>query len=91
MLDNSDTSGIIFVMRELKSTTDSYSSSFHQDPFNDRQYLACLHKFDTKEIVDGYTVQELEDVIEFLIKVQTEIRYKNTCLQTFPLFSGTLE
>lgn len=76
---------------ELKSTTDCYSAALHQDPYNEKQYLACLNRFDTKELVDGYTVQELEDMIDFLIKVQTEVRFKNTCLQSASLFSGTIE
>jgi len=91
VLDKRDIRGIIFVMSELKSATGCYSSSLYQDPYNDRQYLACLHKFDVKEIANGYTADELEEMIEFLIRVQSEVRFKNTCLQTFPLFSGTLE
>lgn len=78
-------------MSELKSTTDSYSASLYQDPNNNRQYIACLYKFDTKEIIDGYTAQELDDMIQFLVRVQSEVKFKNTCLQTIPLFSGTLE
>jgi len=91
VLDKQYTRGIIFVMSELKSATGCYSSSLYHDPYNDRQYLACLHKFDVTEIANGYTVDELEDMIEFLIRVKTEVQFKNTCLQTFPLFSGSIE
>jgi hypothetical protein len=56
-----------------------------QDPHK-RQYLACLHKFNTEEIPDGYSVDEIEEMIEFLVRVQQELKFKNNCLMTPPLY-----
>ena len=74
----------------IRSTLSNYSCSLMQDPYK-QQYLACLHDFDIKEIPDGYTSEDIEEMIEFLIRVQQELKYKNNCLLTPTLYSGTIE
>jgi len=75
---------------QIRSDNSDYSCSLMQDPYK-MQYLACLHKFNTEEIPDGYSVDEIEEMIEFLVQVQQELKFKNNCLMTPPLYSGTLE
>jgi hypothetical protein len=76
---------------KIVSATEPYSASLYQDPYNNKQYVACLHDFDVKEIVDGYTLSDMDNMIEFLVRVQTELRFKNACLETLPLYSTHLE
>ena len=92
-LDIFQTCDIIYTMQTNKivSATEPYYASLYQDPFNGKQYLACLNNFDVKEIVDGYTLSEIEDMIDFLSRVQMELRFKNACLATLPLYSTNIE
>lgn len=76
---------------QIKSSTNCYSASLHQDPYAPNRHIACLADFDSKEMVDGYSIKEIDDMIEFLLRVQTELKHQTDCLHCQTLFSGKLE
>lgn len=75
----------------IRSNLSSCSCDLIVDPYERKQYLACLQNFDTKEISDGYTMEEVEELIEFLTKIKQELSFKNTTLTTLPLYTGVTE
>jgi hypothetical protein len=68
-----------------KMSNDNYSVELMQDPYNKR-YLACFSGFDSKEIPDGYTFEEIDDMIDFLYRVQTELKFKSNFANTPSLY-----
>lgn len=82
----------MFIMNTevIKSDTSNFSCSIVRDPYR-MQHLACLHNFDTSEIPDGYSLKDVDEMIEFLTRVQQKLRFKNTEMMTAPLFSDTVE
>jgi len=74
----------------IKSNLYRYSTTFIKDP-SGTKYLACLHDFNTEEMIDGYEVQDLEFMISYLLMVKEELKVRNTFLNTPPLYNGILE
>lgn len=67
-----------------------YSASLHKDPYH-AQYLACLQNFDTDEIPNGYTIAQLDDMINFLVETKSKLATKNTEVHTRSLYTGVPE
>jgi hypothetical protein len=67
-----------------------YYSTLMEDPYK-MQYLACLTGIDTDEIPNGYSVSELETMIEFLNTTKEKLIAKNNALTTSSMFLGDLE
>lgn len=91
MLDkHKDRDTIHFMDNTLKSNVADCNCSLMQDSYK-RQYLACLSNFDTNEIADGYSIEEVEELIDFLTQVREELKFKNNMLLTPILYTGTIE
>lgn len=91
MLDReTDRDTMYFMDNTLKSNVLNCTCSFRKDPYKN-QYLACLNGFDTKEIADGYSLDDIQELIEFLKQISSELNFKNTTINTSPLYTGIIE
>lgn len=70
---------------------EGYAAQIMQDPYNGLQYLACLNGFNTDEVPNGYTFEEIEKMIHFLYEVQTELKFRNNCANTPSMYTHTIE
>jgi hypothetical protein len=80
----------VYTMSMMKSN-EGYSAEIKQDPFNGMKYLACLNGFNTDEIPNGYSFEELNEMIDFLYKVQSEIKFRNNCANTPSIYTHSME
>lgn len=74
----------------MYSMIDSPEYEFHIDPYHKR-YLACINKVDSKEIVDGYTVEELGQLIDNLTMIRSRLQRENENLHTPFFYTGVVE
>ena len=82
----------VFIATAVNNLTGSKPKiTLHKDPLNEGKYIATLEGFNTDEIVDGYTYDELLSIRNAINEALTAIDVKETVWEfnrDFPKFTN---